>query len=54
MLNIFASSFQTATRQDRWDAPSYWTTHRTPINSRQAAQIEAERKLAQLRNIGQW
>ncbi len=54
MLSIFASSFQTAARQDNWAAPTYWTTHRRPISRRQAQQIEAERKLAQLRNVGMW
>lgn len=54
MLSIFAKTFKTASRQDGWNAPDYWTSHRRPINRRQAQQIEAERKLAQLRNIGQW
>ena len=54
MLSILSRALHTATRQDGWDAPDYWTSQRRPINRRQATQIEAERKLAQLRNIGQW
>ena len=54
MLSIFSNAIQTATRQDRWNAPEHWVTPRRPINHRQAQQIDAERKLAHLRNVGQW
>lgn len=54
MLSIFSRVFHTATRQNDWDAPVHWTAEGRPINQRQARQIEAERKLAQLRQTGYW
>lgn len=54
MLSILARTFKAATRQENWDSPEYWSAHQRPISRRHAAQIEAERKVAQLRNVGMW
>ena len=44
MLSILSHSFQTATRNTRWDAPPHWTHDGRPSKG-----FEIERKEAELR-----
>ena len=40
MLGIFANTFRTASRTDRWDAPSHWAKGER-FDNRRNAEIEA-------------
>lgn len=51
MLSIFANAMRTATRIDHRDETFHWMK---AVNARQARQIDAQRKLAQMRDVGRW
>ena len=45
MLSIFAKTFKTATRQDKWDAPDHFRSpSRRPISDREAERIDQFRR----------
>ena len=51
MLSIFAKTFRTATRQDKWDAPDHFRQpHRRPISDLEAARIERFRRTLHYRS----
>lgn len=54
MLSILAKTLKTASRTDDWDAPAHWRHTGRAMSDRQARQIEAQRRLLQMRDVGRW
>lgn len=54
MLSLLANTFRTASRTDHWDAPAHFRDSHRAISDRQARQIEAQRRLIQMRDVGRW
>ncbi|PRY75766.1 hypothetical protein CLV80_111117 [Yoonia maritima] len=44
MLTIFADSFLTATRNEKWKSPDHWSHDGRKLKGYEAERVEAERR----------
>lgn len=54
MLGIFAKTFRTATRHERWDAPDHWKPRPRAKSAYAQERDELHARLRAMRSTGMW